>query len=77
MSLWFDAHVNTEMIGRISVRRLRYLDLTDKAAIADEVSDYEVRLDGKPAGQVSHRYGDGAWVLLHKALGVIVQNSSQ
>jgi hypothetical protein len=68
VSLWFDLRVGRNVIGRMEIRRTRYLDLTDKAAIADEVSVYEITIDDEPRGTVEHRYGDGAWTLLRKAL---------
>ncbi len=67
MSLVANLFVNWNCIGQMEIQRLRYLDLSDKAAIADEVCEYQVSVDGKPACRVTHRYGDGAWVLLATA----------
>lgn len=55
-------------VGRMTIGRLVLLDLSDKDAIADVVCPYRVRIDGRIVGEVSHRYGDGAWALVRKAL---------
>lgn len=33
---------------------------------------YKVTLDGREAGQVSHRYDDGKWKLIAKAVSLVV-----
>jgi hypothetical protein len=77
MSLWFVLRMNEKRIGSLEIQRQQDLDLTDKTAIADAVSDYKVfvatekRPGQRLAGTVGHRYGDGAWVLLRKALELI------
>jgi hypothetical protein len=58
--------------GRIVITRLDWMDLSDKDAIADRVNAYEVMVDGKAVGKVEHRYGDGAWVLVRKALDLAI-----
>jgi len=63
-----DLSIAGQPIGQMTIGRLVVLDLSDKDAIADHVSPYRVRVDGKVAGDIEHRYGDGAWVLLRKAL---------
>lgn len=68
MSLWFVLHANDQTIGSCEIRRREHLDLTDKAAIADTVCTYEIRIDGEDVGTVKHRYGDGAWALARAAL---------
>lgn len=73
MSLWLAPRVGlADPVGHMEIRRREYLDLSDKAAIADAVSTYEVRIDSEFRATVSHRYGDGAWVLLRKALDAAV-----
>jgi hypothetical protein len=70
VSLFLDLRVTlvpgvSESVGFMQIRRLHELDL---AKGDDAVSTYEVRADGEVRGTVSHRYGDGPWVLLQKAL---------
>lgn len=68
MSLWFDLQVNSETIGRLEIRRLtRRVTSTDP----DSINRYVVILDGEEIGQVEHRYGDGPWELVRKALEYI------
>lgn len=68
MSLWFLLNINNQCIGRLDVQRQDDLDLSDPAAIADVVSTYTVRVDELDRAEVRHRYGDGAWVLVRRAL---------
>lgn len=68
MSLWFPLHVNDQTIGFCDIKRQEYLDLSDSAAIADLVSTYTVRIDGYKRAEVRHRYGDGAWMLVLRAM---------
>jgi hypothetical protein len=70
MSLWFTLRLNTKEIGSLVVRRITQ---TDRAVLDDdEVSTYIVVRDGHEMGKVTHRYGDGAWVLVRKALDLYV-----
>ena len=68
MSLWFALHVNDQPIGLCDIQRHEQLDLSDRGAIADVVSTYTVRIDGEERAQVRHRYGDGAWELVRRAM---------
>lgn len=66
MSLWFTLRVNRDEVGSLVVRRLTNLEET--VLPDDVVSTYLVTRDGRKAGKVEHRYGDGPWVLVRKAL---------
>lgn len=68
MCLWFDLRINHQVIGRLSIQRLDNLDPENPA---DSVSRYVVRLDGEKAGEVPHRYGDGAWELVRRAVQLV------
>jgi hypothetical protein len=72
MSLYFDLRIQHQIIGSMEIQRVEDLDLIDKEAIADAVSTYKVRVNDKMVGTVHHRYGDGAWVLLGKAVELYV-----
>lgn len=68
MSLWFVLKINDlPSIGTFEAQRLEPLDLADPAT-TDAVSTYRVRINGAPVGTVRHRYGDGAWELIRRAL---------
>jgi hypothetical protein len=67
MSLWVILHAGDERIGLLDCQRQEHLDLSDKAAIADAVCTYAIRLDGELIGVIRHRYGAGAWKLLAAA----------
>lgn len=73
MSLVANLFINWDCIGQMEIQRLRHLDLSDKAAIADEVCEYQVFVDGKPVCCVTHRYGDGAWALAAKAMAAYAE----
>lgn len=75
MALWFDLRVNANRIGLVEIRRVEHLDLADQAAIADAVSTYRIRRDGRYVGAVRHRYGDGAWQLLAAAADLIAADA--
>jgi hypothetical protein len=68
MTLRVDLRIGEECIGTMSIGRLTELDLTDRDALEDVVSPYRVRINGTVIGSVEHRYGDGAWVLVFRAL---------
>lgn len=68
MSLWFFLNVNDQRIGMCEIRRQEHLDLSDRDAIADVVSTYTVKVDDLPSVEVKHRYGDGAWPLVRRAI---------
>lgn len=68
MSLWFPLNINDERIGVAEITRREFLDLTDRAAIANQVCTYLVRINDVDHGTVRHRYGDGAWALARAAL---------
>lgn len=67
MALWCNLHINDQRIGELMIRRRERLDLSDRAAVRDVVSTYEVSSDDRHVGLVRHRYGDGAWRLLAAA----------
>jgi hypothetical protein len=71
MSFWYEARINADYLGVIEVRRIEHLDLTDRAAIADTVSTYEVKLDGRLLSTVKHRYGDG-WKRLNRLAAELI-----
>lgn len=75
MSLHFNLRVNGwDNVGQISIRRLTSLDKPASQA-AGTTNRYEVRLDGRKMGTVEHDYDDGAFVLAHKALGLITERA--
>lgn len=73
MSVWFALRINSGHIGTVEIRRTEYLDLSDKAAIQDVVSTYEVKRDDVLVGTVEHRYGDGAWRLVSLACDLVAR----
>ncbi len=70
MALWLRLMANADPIGVVEIQRREVLDLADPA-VADAVSTYDVRRDREQVGTVTHRYGDGAWVLLAKAAALV------
>ncbi len=74
--LHFDLRINGSLLSRIEVQRREHLNLSDPASIADVVSTYEVRLDGRVVGEVKHRYGDRAPTLARLALELIEKESN-
>lgn len=69
VSLWFTLRINRDEAGSMVIRRLEpeWIDLTDPAH--DEVTGtYLVVRDGVELGKVQHRYGDGKWALVRRAL---------
>lgn len=75
MALWFRLNINLERIGVVEIRRRGQLDLSDPVAIANVRSTYDVRRNGHLVGQVTHRYGDGAWRLVAHAADLIAQEA--
>jgi hypothetical protein len=71
MSLWVSLQIGDLPIGNMEIQRQRALDLSDPEAIANVTSKYKVKIDGKVIGKVDHRYGDGAWILLKKAMEIV------
>lgn len=69
MALWLTLMANREAVGSLVIRRLEpdWIDLADPAH-DDVVGTYLVVRDGQEQGKVQHRYGDGPWVLVRKAL---------
>lgn len=68
MSLWFVLKVNNlPGIGTFEAQRQEHLDLTDPAVV-DTVPTYRILINGESVGTVRHRYGDGAWELIRRAL---------
>ena len=74
MAVWFNLNINDERLGRVEIRRVERLDLTDQAAIQNTVSTYEVFRDGRRVGSLKHRYGDRVWRLLAKAADLIADD---
>ena len=78
MSLFLDLRVTltprvSESVGFMQVRRTEPLP----AGNADDaVCAYEVRVDRELRGVVRHRYGDGPWALLAKAVDLHLSASS-
>lgn len=70
MTLHFDLHVNGQSIGEgMTIQRT-----TPRRPLPDDVNTYVVqaKCDGTwHTVVVEHRYGDGPWRLVHKALDVI------
>jgi hypothetical protein len=65
MGLYVTLKENYDAIGRLEIVRTTN---TGSTPGPDAVSRYVVRKDGSQLGYVDHRYGDGAWVLVRKAL---------
>lgn len=63
MSLHFDLKVNNDVIGGFVAQRQERV-----APRMDAVYHYKITLNGVYAGEISHRYGDGAFALIAKAL---------
>lgn len=70
MSLWFDLRLGYDNLGTVTMQRMEGgLEVDDP----DSVNRYQVELTrtterGRLRCVVEHRYGDGAWVLVRKAL---------
>jgi hypothetical protein len=71
MSAWYSVKINDQHIGMVEIQRQEPLDLSDPAAIADEVCTYTVRRDRQVVGEVKHRYGDKVWKLNALAAALI------
>ena len=77
MALWARLMVNAEQIGVVEIQRREFLDLTAQAAIQDEISTYDVTVDGQACGTVRHRYGDGGWRLLALAADAVAARNAE
>jgi hypothetical protein len=77
MSMWFLLYVNEAAIGSFEAQRHEPLDLTDRAALADAVCTYTIRVDGRDIGTVRHRYGDGAWQLARAGLDLLTGDTAR
>ncbi len=73
MALYFDLRINSNVLGRVEVRRQERVDISDPEAIADEIFTYTVTRDGRPMGTVVHRYGRGAWALLAEVADLLAE----
>jgi len=73
MALWFVLNVNDMAIGALTMQRI------EGGTDPDNINTYKVELNYSPVPgdwerfEVQHRYGDGAWVLVHKALGKLLE----
>lgn len=75
MSLWFELHVNSNAVGKLTVRRVTNTEVHPLRGGHDDddmVSSYLVVRDGQEIGTLKHRYGDGAWALARSALDMAV-----
>lgn len=73
MSLWFVLKVNDGAIGSLTIRRLRgqLSPERHRSPFPDTIFEYSVTKDGREIGTVDHRYGDGPWRLVRRALDLI------
>lgn len=66
MSLWFVLHVASKPIGLFDAQRI------SGGTDPDDVNTYQAKVElaagERWEGQVSHRYGDGAWGLVRRVL---------
>lgn len=70
MTLRFSATIGHRVIGNVAISRLVDLDPTDDNG--DEICPYQIALDNEVLPfVVDHRYGDGAWVLIGKAMAAL------
>ncbi|AMS02655.1 hypothetical protein BJD55_gp111 [Gordonia phage Yvonnetastic] len=61
-------YVNSRTIGQLYITRITNVD---EVGDDDQVSTYQVELwtaEEKATFNLDHRYGDGAWLLISKAL---------
>ena len=72
MALWFPLRVNLTQIGHFEAQRIENGPIPDGGTVDDTIHTYRVtitRTDHPSAEfQLQHRYGDGAWALIAKAL---------
>jgi hypothetical protein len=74
MSLWMDLRVGKNaVIGRLEI--IRTTGKGDLHPAPDAVYTYRVLRDGRQVAIVAHRYGDGAWALLRKALNALEETA--
>lgn len=76
MSLWFILRAGAHEVGWMEVQRVTN---TDRNPLEPgDVSEYEIQVtqgfghNPDMTGTVQHRYGDGPWVLLRKALDAAI-----
>lgn len=67
MPLIAEVKTTHAQIGNLTITR-RGKDYSEDP---DSVHNYIVRQDGIEIGHVRHRYGDGAWVLIYRALELV------
>lgn len=79
MSMHFDLMVNLQQIGHLYMKRIDPTVAPDQIK-PDDMCVYKVEILGERGfnggahevlyrNTTKHRYGDGAWALIHKALG--------
>ena len=73
MSLWLRLHANNDSLGMLVIR---CTNAERGISYQDATYRYEVDLDGRVLGYVDHRYGDGAWALVHKAVTLVTYHPS-
>lgn len=62
MSLWFNLYANAEHLGLVEIRRVTYSDNPQP----DDRFTYDITVNDRMIGQVTHRYGDGPWALVQR-----------
>lgn len=84
MSMHFDLMVNLNQIGHFYVRRIDPTSAPEKIS-PDQVCVYKVEIQGPfdadrgiqllYSNTTRHRFGDGAWALVHHALGEYLEQA--
>jgi len=72
MALHFDLRVNNEIIGSMELVRIDPVNVNVATIDPDTECTYKVGIQGpllRYNNTTKHRFGDGAWSLIHKALG--------
>lgn len=83
MSMHFDLMINLNQIGHFYVQRID--PVCDPSEIdPDQMCVYRVEIQGEfsptrginllYSNTTKHRFGDGAWALIHKALGEYLES---
>lgn len=67
MALLLTLYVNDDRIGALMIQRVEPLDPTPGP---DDVGTYRVEMDHRAVGTLRHRYGDGPWPLVRRALNL-------